>query len=190
LLEDAAWGADAMADIVDNLLELSRWQSSRLSLDQRSTDIGELIRKVVAYSATRSPDHRISADISAGLPMVHADRTRIERVLDNLVDNAIKYSPDGGEVLISARVENGGILVAVRDRGIGIREEDIGKLFEPFQRLDNRPAGSSIAGIGLGLVVCRRLVEAHGGRIWVESQEGKGSTFFFTLPLSHPDKVE
>ena len=184
LLEDAAWGADAMADIVDNLLELSRWQSSRLRLDRGDVDIGELIRKLVAVSSTRFPSHKVMAAAPAALPSVHADRTRVERVLDNLVDNAIKYSPNGGEVSISAVKQDDEILVAVRDHGIGIRKGDITKLFEPFQRLDSRPSGPSIQGIGLGLVVCKRLVEAHGGRIWVESEEGKGSTFFFTLPLS------
>jgi len=106
LLEDAAWGADAMADIVDNLLELSRWQSSRLKLERGAVVIGELIQRAVAVSSTRSPGHRVVASVPADMPQIQADRTRIERVLDNLLDNAIKYSPSGGEISITAERNN------------------------------------------------------------------------------------
>jgi signal transduction histidine kinase len=114
---------------------------------------------------------------------VSADVTRIERILDNLIDNAIKYSPNGGEVRVSARQEGRRMVVGVRDQGIGIAPRDAERLFQPFSRLDTPVPGSAIQGVGLGLVVCRRLVEAHGGSTWVESEPGKGSTFYFTLPV-------
>ena len=183
LLEDAAWGAENMADIVDNLLELSRWQSNRLQLKHDVLDVGGTIRTLVAYSSKKSSQHRITAEVAPDLPNVRADRIRVERVLDNLIDNAIKYSPRGGVVTVSARSSEGYIVVSVHDEGIGISETGIKKLFEPFQRLETPVPGSAIQGIGLGLVVCRRLVEAHKGRIWVESEVGRGSTFFFTLPV-------
>ena len=182
LLADAAWGAETMADIVDNLLELSRWQSHRLVLIPALVDIGAVIEKVVRDSSKKSSRHRIIASVSPRLPEVNADGHRVERILENLVDNAIKYSPDGGKVTVSARLQNGAVMVSVADAGIGIAKKDMDRLFQPFGRLETRVAGSAVQGVGLGLVVCRRLVEAHGGRIWVESLPGKGSTFFFTLP--------
>jgi signal transduction histidine kinase len=106
---------------------------------------------------------------------------RVERVLYNLVDNAIKYSPGGGEVRVAARLDGGHILVSVTDHGIGMKAEDRARLFQSFERLATE--GVAIQGTGLGLRVCRILVEAHGGRIWVESEPGKGSTFSFTLPV-------
>ncbi len=186
LMADVVWGVDAMADIVDNLLELSRWQSSRLVLSQTILDIRQVIEKIVAQSSKKSTTHVIVAEVPPDLPAVSADRTRIERILDNLVDNAIKYSPEGGEVKVSAKSQGERLLVAVSDRGVGISENDISRLFQPFARLGNPLAASSIQGIGLGLVVCRHLVEAHGGTIWVESELGRGSTFFFTVPVHRP----
>jgi len=182
LLQDAVWGTDTMADIVDNLLELSRSQSKRLVLQPVALDVGNIIARIIRQSSGKSANHSVVADVPDGLPEIKADLTRIERILDNLVDNAIKYSPDGGEVKVSARREGDNLLVSVSDHGIGIASQDAEKLFQPFSRLDTL-SGTAIKGIGLGLVVCRRLVEAHGGKIWVESEMGKGSTFKFTLPL-------
>jgi len=102
------------------------------------------------------------------------------------VDNAIKYSPEGGEVRVFARTENSHLIVGVKDQGIGITPEDQQRLFQRFQRLEYN-TGTSIQGIGLGLNVCRILVEAHGGSIWVESEKGKGSTFYFALPLEEQE---
>ncbi len=183
LLEDAAWGAETMADIVDNLLELSRWQSHRLVLLPAPVDIGAVIERVVRQSSKKSVRHQVVASVAPRLPGVNADAHRIERILENLVDNAIKYSPGGGEVKVSARSQANSLLVSVTDSGIGIAKNDMDRLFQPFGRLETPVTGSAVQGVGLGLVVCRRLVEAHRGRIWVESEPGKGSTFFFTLPL-------
>ncbi len=184
LLHDAVWGAETMADIVDNLLELSRWQSNRLVLRQAPLDIGQVISRMAERSFEKSPLHKIVTDVAPGLRPVIADTIRVERILDNLIDNAIKYSPQGGEVRVSARQEGDYTRVSVSDRGIGISEAGRQRLFQPFARLEAQVTGTAIQGVGLGLVVCKRLVEAHGGRIWVESEVGKGSTFFFTLPLA------
>jgi PAS domain S-box-containing protein len=182
LLADAVWGTETMADIVDNLLELSRWQANRLTLVEEPIDIYRVVSKVIGLSSKTSDIHRLSADIDPDLPKVNADQTRIERILDNLINNAIKYSPEGGEIVVSARRQLGDIILGVHDPGIGIAVEDQVKLFQSFQRLETG-TWTGIQGVGLGLVVCRRLVEAHGGRIWVESEVGKGSSFYFTLPI-------
>ena len=113
---------------------------------------------------------------------VTADRLRVQRILHNLLDNAVKYSTPGTKIEIFARQNGKEVLIGVKDMGVGISSEQQGRLFEPFQRLE--PQNISATGTGLGLVVCRRLVEAHGGRMWVESHPGEGSTFQFTLPLS------
>lgn len=185
LLEDAVWGSEAMVDIVDNLLELSRWQSNRLVLQTTQIEIGSIVNRLVEQGSVKSPKHHIVSDVAPGLPLIGADRTRVERILDNLIDNAIKYSPDGGEINVAVRSENTHMTVSVRDQGIGISPADIERLFQPFGRLETPVHGMSIGGVGLGLVVCRRLVEAHGGKIWVESELGKGSTFYFTLPMNN-----
>jgi PAS domain S-box-containing protein len=183
LIKDASWGAETMADIVDNLLELSRSQSNRLVIQPSTLDIGQVINRLIEQSSKKSPAHHLTANVARDLPQIKADQTRVERILDNLIDNAIKYSPDGGGITVSAQRREKDILISVSDHGLGISVTDSEKLFQPFARLEILTVGTAIQGIGLGLVVCRRLVEAHGGRIWVESEPGKGSTFFFTLPL-------
>jgi len=180
LLTDAVTSADSLSRIVDNLLDLSRNQAKRLQINQEPTDIDVLVHNVVNKQKDRSGIHQIIVDIPSGLGLIETDRVRIERILHNLIDNAIKYSPEGGDIIVFARRENKHLLIGVKDSGIGISVEDQARLFTPFERLQTT---DGVRGIGLGLVVCRVLVEAHGGRIWVESQPGQGSTFFFTLPL-------
>jgi signal transduction histidine kinase len=125
---------------------------------------------------------RFSIDIPKGLSLVDADSLRVEHILYNLLDNAAKYSPPGRRIKVTARVEPGAMMVRVSDQGSGISVQAQMKLFRPFQRLDQSRL-DGVKGSGLGLLVCRRLVEAHGGRIWVESKPSHGSAFCFTLPL-------
>lgn len=182
LLQDTAVSAQSLAGIIDNLLDLSRYQEDGLTLDIHPVDIGQIARAVVDQLKDMSAEHELVLDIAPALPAIEADRIRVERILHNLVGNAIKYSPKGGEVRVSAQQENRQIIVKVQDEGIGISPENQAQLFEPFQRFETETSG--IGGVGLGLIVCRRLVEAHRGRIWVESQPGKGSCFCFTLPIA------
>ena len=113
--------------------------------------------------------------------MAKGDRSRLERVLSNLLNNAVKYSPSDTEIKISLRKDGDYLLVGVKDQGKGLSTDEQAKLFQPFERLNQ--TSTTKPGLGLGLLVCKRLVEAHGGKIWVESEPGKGSTFSFTLPL-------
>jgi PAS domain S-box-containing protein len=183
LLADAAWGAEAMADIVDNLLELSRSQSNRLVLQPVIMDIEVTVSRLVERWAKRSSKHRLSLHIQPGLPSIEADPLRIQRILDNLINNAVKYSPENRAITVSVTEQTNEVLFTVSDHGIGISPADIDKLFHPFSRLETQVIGSAVQGVGLGLVVCRRLVEAHGGRIWVDSKAGKGSIFSFAIPV-------
>jgi signal transduction histidine kinase len=121
--------------------------------------------------------------MSAELPDVILDPNRVTQVVTNLLSNAIKFSPEGGKVRISAEPWEGLVRVAVSDRGEGIAPRDLPKLFKKFSQIDSGPT-RKVGGTGLGLVICKGIVEQHGGRIWVDSTPGEGSTFYFTLPVA------
>lgn len=180
LLRDAIESTNVLADIVDNLLELSRSQFNRMSLNKEPANIDLIARNVVNRMKSKSTVHRLVVEIPAELPLIPVDPTRVDRILSNLVENAIKYSPSGGEVTIFTKFEYDQLVVGVRDQGPGISIENRKKLFRPFEQL-NVEQRRAMQGLGLGLKVCRTLVEAHGGTIWVESELGKGATFYFTL---------
>ncbi len=182
LLQDAAWEAESLSYLLGNLLELSRVQADRLFLIREPVNVRKVVRDAVEKIKRQSSNHSFEIDLPKSLPPVHADELRLERILHNLLENSVKYSPDGHKVRVSARLEGDNMVIGVSDEGIGISLHDQARLFSPFERLAvQRLLG--VKGVGLGLLVCRRLVEAHGGRIWVESEPGRGSTFYFTLPL-------
>lgn len=183
LIIDAAEEAHSLSDMVGNMLDLARAEARRLTLAPEPLDFETTALGMVAKFRARHPTREFIADLPASLPAVRADRLRLERVLHNLLHNAVKYSPGSTAIRVFARADGGELLVGVEDHGIGISPGDLAKLFEPFQRAENASQVDA-EGVGLGLVVCRRVVEAHGGRIWVESAPGRGSTFRFTIPLS------
>jgi PAS domain S-box-containing protein len=183
LLKDAALEAELLSNILGNLLELSRVQANRLFLHTEAIDVRRVVQDAVEGIKRQSSAHQFMVSLPRKLPPVYADPLRLERILYNLLENAVKYSPQGGKIRVSVKPEKEHLIISVSDQGVGISAADQGKLFAPFQRLEEfRPEGTR--GVGLGLLVCRRLVEAHGGQIWVESELGRGSTFFFTLPLN------
>lgn len=182
LLQDAASESENLSHILGNLLELSRAQANRPFLHIEPVNLGKIAWKVVDNLRGQSSAHRLVLDLPRRLPPVQADEVRLERILYNLMENGIKYSPGGGEVRVSARRDGKHLTIRVSDQGIGISPEDQAKLFQPFHRLGD-PRINRVKGVGLGLLVCRRLVEAQGGQIWVESKLGHGTTFFFTLPI-------
>jgi PAS domain S-box-containing protein len=181
LLNDAAAEAESLSHLLGNLLELSRSRAEQLVLHSEPVNIKVIVQNVIGRINKQTPSNRFSLDFSKELPPAYADSLRLERILYNLLDNAIKYSPPESNIRISGKTKGEYLVIGIQDLGEGISTEDQSKLFSPFQRLEN----SSIKGIGLGLVVCRRLVEAHGGRIWVESRLSRGSTFYFTVPLKN-----
>lgn len=182
LLKDAAAESELLSNLLTNLLELSRAQAQRLVLYSEAIDVKKIIGEALDKIKRQYSTHKFVIKLPRRLPPVQADPLRLERILYNLLENAVKYSPSGGEVRVSAKPHGEHLVFGVSDQGIGISPADQSKLFAPFQRLEKRPSG--VRGVGLGLLVCRRLVEAHGGHIWVESEPGHGSTFFFTMPLS------
>ncbi len=181
MMKDALHSSAELAQILDNLVELSRHQAGRLTLAVEETDLVQLVNDIPATEEARLEGYKLVLDIPADLPSLAIDRVRVRQVLRNLVSNAAKYSPEGSEIRVEARVLNGEVLVSVTDQGKGLTEEEQSRLFQPFERLGETSRSSR--GLGLGLLVCKRLVEAHGGRIWVVSEPGHGATFSFTLPL-------
>ncbi len=183
LLKDAALESETLSHLLGNLLELSRVQAERLFLHAEAIDVKKVIQEAIEGVKRQSSAHRFVVSAPQKLPPVYADPLRLERIIYNLLENAVKYSPQGREIKVTVKLDKEQLVIGVSDRGVGISPADQAKLFAPFQRLEeSRPSG--VRGVGLGLLVCQRLVEAHGGRIWVESKPGRGSTFFFTLPLN------
>jgi two-component system sensor histidine kinase KdpD len=182
LLRDAALESESLSYLIENLLELSRAQAQQLSLYVEPTDVKTLVRETLTKIKRQAPSHQFVTSLPDELQLINVDPLRIERILYNLLDNAAKYSSPGTQIKVSARAEPERLVIGIRDKGRGLSPSEQAKLFSPFQRLENnRP--DRARGAGLGLMVCQRLVEAHGGEIWVESKKGKGSTFYFTLPL-------
>jgi PAS domain S-box-containing protein len=177
---------DRLAKLVDNLLDTSRMEAGLLKLEKTLNSITQLIKGVAAEASFRADQYRIVPAFSRRLPKVNIDAKRIRQVLDNLIDNAVKYSPPGSEIAISAEKSGNELLISVTDQGPGIPPEELTNVFERMYRIEQR-LYSGADGIGLGLYICQKLVESHGGRIWAESTPGKGSTFKLTLPLT--DKI-
>jgi PAS domain S-box-containing protein len=173
--------ADRLSKMVDNLLYASRIQAGGLKLTTEPVALGPMAQHVAQMLSTISSRHTVEAHVTEDLPTVLADYERIEEVLLNLTENAIKYSPHGGRVEIAARATSDEVIVSVTDEGMGISADDRDRLFERFSRLDSRLV-SQMKGTGLGLYICKAIVEAHGGRIWAEAAPGSGSRFSFSLP--------
>lgn len=173
---------DALSQMVTELLELSRIESGRLVLDLQPVSPSDLLfsaSKRMQLQAERA-GLSLRVECADDLPKVKIDSQRLEQVLVNLIHNAVKFTRSGGEVVLGAEAGGGEIRFAVRDSGIGIPREDVQRIFERFYRVDKSRAGS---GTGLGLSIAKHIVEAHGGKIWAESIEGRGSTFYFSIPL-------
>ncbi|HEY8808568.1 MAG TPA: ATP-binding protein [Solirubrobacterales bacterium] len=174
--------ADRVNRLIGDMLDLDRMESGRMSIRTADVDINEVLSDAIARAGS-SPSVDFKSDLDPRLPIVVGDRDRLVQVVSNLVNNAVKYSPDGGTVTLSTRSEGDFALVSVTDTGVGIPPDEIGHVFERFRRVRSG-AAQSIPGTGLGLTIVKQIVEMHGGKIWVESAVGHGSAFHFTLPLA------
>jgi PAS domain S-box-containing protein len=172
--------AERINRLITDMLDLDRLEAGKMKLQLAPMDLNETVEGVAARSSVVSTKHSIRTELDAGAPKVMGDADRMVQVVTNLVSNAIKYSPDGGEVLISTHVVDGMVDVSVADQGVGIPADFVDKLFGRFERSEKNP--STIIGTGLGLAITRQIVEMHAGKIWVESAEGHGSVFHFTIP--------
>jgi PAS domain S-box-containing protein len=189
VIEAAQRNARTMARLVDDLLDRELARVGRLSLDKAPHDVVALLRDaasmVEAQARARTVEVRVPDTVATNITSVVCDRDRVLQILSNLLGNAIKFSPAGGHVLLGARREKGEVLFAVTDEGPGIDPAKLPHVFERMWQGEPKARG----GLGLGLSIARGLVQAHEGRIWAESTPGKGSTFFFTLPLGNGGKA-
>jgi K+-sensing histidine kinase KdpD len=171
--------ADRLTQMIENLLDASRLQAGGFPIKRSDVNLPDLARRITTRFQTQTSQHTLQIDFPAGFPVVLADETRLEQVLSNLVSNAIKYSPSG-EIRVSGQVRPDNIVVCVSDQGPGIAPEDIPHVFDRFYRAPDMARHTK--GAGLGLYLSRAIVEAHGGRMWVDPETGKGARICFSLP--------
>jgi signal transduction histidine kinase len=158
----------------------------QLVIERQPVRLERLAHEVASDMQRRTDRHRILIDFPAGFPIVDADPRRVRQVMRNIFDNAIKYSPNGGLIVIRGEVRARDVVVSISDQGVGISPEDLIPLFEKYFRV-KAPTGYHVPGTGLGLPVARAIVEAHGGRIWAESKVGQGTTLYFSIPRAELD---
>ena len=175
--------ADRVNRLIGDMLDLDRMESGRMTMRAADVDINDIVMEAISRAVPSAATVEFKSDLDPRLPIVTGDRDRLIQVLSNLVNNAVKYSPEGGTVTLATRVDGGFTLVSVTDTGIGIPQDEIGHVFERFRRVHSGRA-QSIPGTGLGLTIVKQIVEMHGGKIWVESALGHGSSFHFTIPLA------
>ena len=175
--------ADRVNRLIGDMLDLDRMESGRMTMRTAAVDINDVLTEAIGRAAPSADTVEFKSDLDARMPIVAGDRDRLIQVISNLVNNSVKYSPEGGTVTLSSRVEGGFALVSVTDTGIGIPADEIGHVFERFRRVRSG-AAQSIPGTGLGLTIVKQIVEMHGGKIWVESALSHGSSFHFTIPLA------
>lgn len=177
--------SEQLVDLVEDILRISRIQAGRLVLRSRQFEIEPLLLRLSAEFEDRSPSHRFQVRVDGEATSVWADPDRLKEILSYLLDNAVKFSPQGGTILIEAAWHGKDRVISVSDRGVGIPARDLDRIFEKFHQVDSSDAKETY-GHGLGLYLARQLVEAHGGKIWAESRVEVGSTFYFTLPALPP----
>ncbi len=176
-------GASNLNNRIDELLDLARGEIGMLQIKSETVDIGKLLREATQdmTPVASGKNQSLTLELPDFLPLVKGDVGRMRQVVLNLLNNAAKFTPERGEIILRAREDGTSLIVEVQDTGRGITEEEQKRLFEPYHRLESDR--EYLSGLGLGLALCKTLVELHGGRIWVESQAGKGSTFGFSVPL-------
>ena len=184
-LRDISASGQHLLELLNDILDLSKVEAGQMTLDRGEFSLVEAIEHGVMTVRERASRHRIAIEISVAqsVDVVSGDELRIKQVLWNLLTNAVKFTPDGGRVDVVARQVGDDVHVSVRDTGIGIEEADQARIFESFQQGERRDAAALAEGTGLGLTLSKRIVELHGGRIWLVSAPGAGSTFSFSIPL-------
>ncbi len=174
-----------LLSLINDVLDLSKIEAGKMELNPEELPVGELIENSLSLFKEKAlkQNLRITTEMEEGVVAVYADRRLLKQVLFNLIGNAIKFTPDGGSIHLNVRkADHNSLEFSVADTGIGISQEDRDKLFQPFRQLDNS-YNRKYAGTGLGLSICRKIIDLHGGRIWFESEPGKGSRFIFVIPF-------
>ncbi len=187
MLGMALVGGQNLLNMINDLLDISKMEDGSLVLDRTDLDAGQVCQAALAQLGPLASerDQTLTLQIEDGLPRANADEDKLRRIVTNIIGNSLKFTPSGGSVTLKVQADgqDGGLLFSVTDTGEGIPPEAFGKIFERFGQVETRKAGRKMS-TGLGLTFCKMAVEAHGGRIWVESELGKGTTFSFTIPQS------
>jgi two-component system phosphate regulon sensor histidine kinase PhoR len=178
-----------LARLTEDLLMLSKMDADRLELEIRRLPVEQLVSSCIETSQPRAieKDLQLSVNLEKNIPDIAGDRRRLTEVLQNLLDNAIQYTPSGGQISVTAEAKDSEVVIAVSDTGIGIPEADQPRIFERFYRVDVARS-REVGGTGLGLSIAKHLMEAHGGKLWVESEVGRGSQFHFSVPIFEAER--
>jgi signal transduction histidine kinase len=181
-LDDIISSGNHLLSLINDVLDLSKVEAGQIELEVTPFSLRDALERGVLMVRERAAENEVGVtlEVDPEADVVEADERRIRQVVFNLLSNAVKFTPEGGSVILSSARMNGEVRVSVSDTGPGIAAEDQARIFEEFQQTD--VGGRQLEGTGLGLAVSKRLIELHGGRIWVESELGKGSRFTFTLP--------
>jgi NtrC-family two-component system sensor histidine kinase KinB len=185
LLQVIQEDCNRLNNLVSELLDLSRMESGKIEMTKEPANLHKILEASIQPLQLQLDERKIMLEIKSNikdLPMVQVDASRIAWVFNNIISNAIRYTSEGGKIIIDANTEEEWIMVSVRDNGIGIPKEYLSKIFDKFVQVKNNDEYTS--GAGLGLAIVRDIIQAHGGKIWVESELGVGSTFRFTIPVA------
>ncbi|MCZ7384647.1 MAG: PAS domain-containing sensor histidine kinase [Candidatus Methanoperedens sp.] len=191
-VDDILTSANHLNELINDILDLSKVEAGKTELVPEKLPVTQAINEglTLVKEKAMSQKVKLKVELGPGLEFIVADKQRFRQILFNLLSNAVKFSkPEGGEVTVSTMKANDMAQISVSDTGIGIKEEDMGKLFRTFQQLD-MSMSRKYGGTGLGLAITKQLVELHGGRIWAESRYGEGSTFIFLLPNVSKNEME
>ncbi|PIY82304.1 MAG: hypothetical protein COX96_03095 [Candidatus Omnitrophica bacterium CG_4_10_14_0_2_um_filter_44_9] len=172
-----------LSALINDILDFSKLEAGKMKIELVEASIGQVVEDACEglVSWANSKDIRIIKNVQDNIPQVKADPNRIIQILNNLIGNALKFTPKGGSVTVDVASLDGGVRVSVQDTGAGIPKEDLSRVFEKFLQLGERRQ-TDISGTGLGLSIAKEIVELHGGKIWAESEKGQGAKFIFTLP--------
>jgi signal transduction histidine kinase len=181
--------AGRMNRMVESLLDLARIEAGQLNFKAHAVALSDLLQNVGDSLSVKARDKglRLTLEISPGLPRIAGDGDRLAQVFVNLLDNAVKHTPAGGQITLRAKTDANGVTIAVQDTGVGIPPDDLPRVFERFYQVDKSRKSARRSGMGLGLAITKQIVEAHGGVIQVASAPGKGTMFTVWLPLPRPD---
>ena len=180
--------SDRLSELIGNLLDMARVEAGTLRVEPALTSLRPIIDETVRTFSVMTSQHQFRIEMPKRLPRLVVDPRRVRQVLRNLLENAVKYSPDGGPIAVTVEVHSDEVQIGVIDRGIGIPPDHLDRIFGRFYQVDNAST-RKVGGSGLGLSICKAIVEAHNGRIWVESEVGIGSSFFFTLPMASNSRL-
>src|SRR3989304_3932448 len=189
LIQTILQNSNTLEKRLAELLDTVKTGSGRIQLQVEPIDLRSLVQGTCLQVTplVQGKGQKLTTNFPPSLPLIHGDGQRLEQVLLNLVTNAIKFTPERGNISITVREQNGGVIVAVKDDGVGIASEEKDRLFKPYSRLS--ADRQRHPGLGLGLALSKQVVELHGGKIWVDSEPGKGSIFSFVLPRRFPPRA-